>query len=233
MTGSTTRSGSTGSGDRLTDAAGNVADRVGETAEKQVGGAVNSQLGRGADVLEQVTVAIRRSGDELRDEQPQVASLADTAADQVDKAARFLRTTDFQDLIRSTEDFARRQPAVFLGGAFALGILASRFLKASPQDGGAGSGFNRGYAGSYGRTGFGRSYGAGSYGSGRSGAYDARGYGGYGGYGGGTGSDAYGSAQANYAGSDAGPYGGDTGTRYAEPGSGDATSDEGVERGRV
>ena len=27
------------------------------------------------------------------------------------------------------EDWARRNPALFLGGAFALGLLASRFLK--------------------------------------------------------------------------------------------------------
>src|SRR4051812_20107482 len=111
--------GSSGSGDRLQEAAGNVMDRVSGTAQQQVGTQVNSQLGRGADMLSQVSGAIRKTGDQMREQQPQVASFADTAAQQVDRAGQFLRQTDFQGLLRESEDFARRQPAVFLGGALA------------------------------------------------------------------------------------------------------------------
>ena len=105
------------SGDRLQDAASSVADRVADTAQQQVGTRVESQLGRGADVLGQVSQAIRQSGEQLRSDQPQIASFADTAAEQVDRASQYLRQTDFQGLVRGAEDFARRQPAVFLGGA--------------------------------------------------------------------------------------------------------------------
>jgi hypothetical protein len=35
--------------------------------------------------------------------------------------------------VSEAEDFARRQPALFLGGAFALGLLGARFLKSSGQ----------------------------------------------------------------------------------------------------
>jgi hypothetical protein len=122
-----------GSADRLQDAAGGVASRVGDTAQEQVGRQVNSQLGHGADMLVDVSQAVRKSGDQLRGQQPQIASFADTAADRLDKAAQELRETDFQGLVRTAEDFARRQPAVFLGGALLLGVAASRFLKASPQ----------------------------------------------------------------------------------------------------
>ena len=160
------------SGDRLQDAASSVADRVADTAQQQVGTRVESQLGRGADVLGQVSQAIRQSGEQLRSDQPQIASFADTAAEQVDRASQYLRQTDFQGLVRGAEDFARRQPAVFLGGALALGLVASRFLKASPS-GGSQPGYGRGYGqDSYGSYGSGRdgrygdtSYGAGSYGS--------------------------------------------------------------------
>lgn len=248
----TTSSGSmSGSGDRLQDAAGGVVDRVAGTAQQQVGTQVNSQLTRGADVLGQVSQAIRQSGEQIRGEQPQIASFADTAAQQVEKAGQFLRQTDFKGLIHETEGFARRQPAVFLGGALALGLVASRFLKASPQGGSQGSRdqFGRGFGSGYGGYG-GSGYSGSSYGSGGSGysgsSYGAGGSAGstYGtGYGTGmTGQDSYGSAQANYAGQDTGPYGGTGGTRYADAGSGaesdtatgfGGTSDEGAERGGV
>src|SRR5829696_1998703 len=204
-----TSSMGSGSGDRLQQAAGSVVDRVAGTTEQKVGTQVNSQLSRGA---------------EMREQQPQIASFADTAAQQVDKASQFLRETDFQGLVREGENFARRQPAVFLGGALALGILASRFLKASPQ-GGSGQGFQY-------RRGFGSGYGAG-YGSGYGSTYGRSGYGSsYGGsaYGGGYGAD--GSQQANYASSSTSSSASTGGSSYAEPGSG-TTSDQGAENGGV
>ena len=37
-------------------------------------------------------------------------------------------------MVTQVEQYARRQPAIFLGGAFALGLLGARFLKSSnPQ----------------------------------------------------------------------------------------------------
>jgi hypothetical protein len=257
-TGSGTNLGSSssgGSGDRLQDAASGVVDRVAGTAEQQVGTQVNSQLGRGADMLDQVSRAIRQSGEQLRGEQPQIAGFADTAAQQVDKVGDFLRQTDFQGLIREAEGFARRQPAIFLGGAMALGILASRFLKASPQGGSQyggspmGRGFRSGYGGGYGAPYGGSGYSGSSYGAGGMGYVQGAGGTGsagstYGaGYGtGAAGSGTYGSAQANYSGQDTGPYGGSgVAGRYAEAGSGADTgtasgvmnTDEGAERGGV
>src|SRR5690349_14090384 len=186
-------SGSSGSGDRLQQATSDVVDRVADTAQQQVGTQVDSQLNRGAEVLEQVSRAIRQSGEQLRSDQPQIASLADTAAQQVDKAGQYLRQTDFQGLVRGAEDFARRQPAVFLGGALALGLVASRFLKASPSGGQSRYGGQRGF-----RTdGYG-SYGGGSYGGG----YAGSSYGGSS-YGGGS----YGSGSGAYGATTGGSYG--------------------------
>jgi len=118
-------------GERLQEAASGVADRVAETAGTQV----NTGMTKASEVLEQIAGAVRTSGDQLRDEQPQVASFADTAAGQVERFARYLQDANPQEVMHEAEDFARRQPAIFLGGAFALGLLASRFLKASPTDG--------------------------------------------------------------------------------------------------
>jgi hypothetical protein len=121
----------TGSMDRAGDAAAGVVDRVSGTAEKQA----NMGLARAGDAIAQAASAIRQTGEQMRGQQPQVAGFADTAAQQLDKAAQLVREQDLQGLIREAERFARRQPALFLGGAFVLGLAASRFLKASPENG--------------------------------------------------------------------------------------------------
>jgi hypothetical protein len=130
----TQTSTSASSGDRLQDAAANVADRVTDTAQQQVGVRVDTGLSRAGDTLDQVAEAIRRTGDDLRQQQPQIASAADTAAGQLDRAARYLRETSGQELLGQAEQFARQQPAIFLGGAMMIGLVAARFLKAGPTD---------------------------------------------------------------------------------------------------
>ena len=174
---STSTSSTSGDGDRLSDAAGGVAERVADTAQREVGTKVDSGLGRAGEILEQLAVAVRKGGEDMREQQPQIAGFADTAASQVDKAAEFVRETDFKGLIREAEGFARRQPAVFLGGALALGLLAARFLKASPETGSGASSPGRQYRGSSGSRygdayGYRGSYGAG-YGSSSAGSYES------------------------------------------------------------
>jgi hypothetical protein len=210
-TGSASMGSGTGGGDRLTEAAGGVAERVADTAQRQVGTQVNSGLSRAGDMLEQVANAVRKGGEDMREQQPQIAGFADTAAGQVDKAAQFVRQTDFQGLIREAEGFARRQPAVFLGGALALGLVASRFLKAAPEDGSSRS--SRGYRSSYGSR-----YG------------DPYGYGGSYGTGYGRSSAGSGSSTRGMTGTGTGEsrYGSTTGTA-----TGSATSGTGVEHGGV
>jgi hypothetical protein len=41
-----------------------------------------------------------------------------------------MERTDARQIIGNVEDAARRQPLLFLGGAFALGLVAARVLKA-------------------------------------------------------------------------------------------------------
>lgn len=81
--------------------------------------------------LEQVTESIRRVSMDLEGEQPQIANVVTTAADQAERVAEYLRTTDARQILSTVEDVARRQPLIFLGGAFVLGLAASRLLKAA------------------------------------------------------------------------------------------------------
>jgi hypothetical protein len=72
--------------------------------------------------------------DSLRDEDPFTSELAERASRGVEGVAQYVSSTSAQSLIRDTEQLARRQPALFFGGAFLLGLAAGRFIKASsPQ----------------------------------------------------------------------------------------------------
>lgn len=56
------------------------------------------------------------------------------AGEQMRRAADWLENTNVEELTERTEEFARRQPALFIGGAFALGLVAARFLKSSSRN---------------------------------------------------------------------------------------------------
>ena len=61
------------------------------------------------------------------------ARYAEAAAGKVEDVARYFETADLKTVARDVESFARRNPAVFVGGAFALGLLAARFMKSSNE----------------------------------------------------------------------------------------------------
>jgi hypothetical protein len=135
--------------DRLATAASDVAERAAQTAQQQVSMRLNGQLSRAGDMLDQVAAAIRQGGDQVRGDMPDVASFTETAAGKVEEASTFLRSHDLDDIVREAESFARRQPVVFIGGALALGLLASRFLKAAPPPGQSSRSSSSFYQGAY------------------------------------------------------------------------------------
>jgi hypothetical protein len=59
------------------------------------------------------------------------SELTNTAARKIDSAANYFESHDLNAMYRDMESLARRNPALFLGGAFALGFLAARFFKSS------------------------------------------------------------------------------------------------------
>ncbi len=115
---------------------------------KQAGERASHLIERGADIgldqavdgIEIVADSIRRVSSDMETEKPQIAELASGAADQAEALANYLRETDVRQLVGNVEDFARRQPLLFVGGAFLLGVAASRFIKAA-----SGSSAQQGY----------------------------------------------------------------------------------------
>lgn len=55
------------------------------------------------------------------------------AADGLSQLARATQGKEVGDIVAAVEDFGRRQPALLLTGAVAVGFALSRFLKSSPD----------------------------------------------------------------------------------------------------
>jgi hypothetical protein len=107
-------------------------DRMKESAETQLG----AQKDRATDGLGSVAQAVRQSTQQLRDQQHEtIAQYVEQAADQIERFATSLKDRNVGDLAREAQDLARRRPVLFIGSAFALGLLGARFLKSSADNG--------------------------------------------------------------------------------------------------
>jgi hypothetical protein len=91
-----------------------------------------------ADRIQRLSSALRSASDSLREDDQVVARYADYASETLDKAAGYVSSADVRRTVHDVERFARRQPALFFGGAFLLGLAAGRFLKSSRQRNGDG-----------------------------------------------------------------------------------------------
>ncbi|MDQ6834101.1 MAG: hypothetical protein M3008_11940 [Chloroflexota bacterium] len=110
--------------------AGEVADQVKQQATSQL----SSQKDRAVESLGTVADALRQTGKHLHEnDQHGLEQYANKAAERVEQFSGQLRGKDVQEIVRDVERYARRQPALFLGGAFALGLLGARFLKSTAQ----------------------------------------------------------------------------------------------------
>lgn len=136
--GATSRSATPGS-------SGGLTERLKERASSQL----ERQKVRATDGLGSVAEAVRQSTQPLRDgQQETIARYVERAADRLQQWSEELRTKDVGELVGDLQRLVRRQPAIFLGAAFALGLLGARFMKSSPPDRGA-----YGYAPRYGAVG--------------------------------------------------------------------------------
>jgi len=118
--------------------AGEVYDTVSEKAvnaldEKKSG--LSDGLTSAAETVRKFSGTLNESA--TNDRVAEMASkYSETAAQKLESAARYLESTDWRELASDVEVQARRNPALFLGGAFVLGVLAARFLKSSPPSAG-------------------------------------------------------------------------------------------------
>jgi hypothetical protein len=145
------------------ETASTLVDQAQQVVEKRA----STQKERAAETLGSVAQSIREAGSSMREQQPQIASLADQAASRVEGVSTYIRDHEVRDLISETERLARREPLLFLGGAFAVGFIAARFLKASSPERGMSGNRQSQYDRQYPRltAGHGSAYGPGNGGS--------------------------------------------------------------------
>jgi hypothetical protein len=112
------------------DGGSGVMDRVKEGATAQL----SSQKNRATEGLGSLAEAVRKTSEPLRESNhATLAEYVEKAADRIERFSSDLKQRDLGDLVNDAQRFARRQPALFLGGAFAVGIIAARFLKSSSE----------------------------------------------------------------------------------------------------
>jgi hypothetical protein len=176
-----------------------------QEATSRAQAAIEGQKSSAADSLGVVANAFRQASHDLDDQnQRMMGQAAAWAAEGLERFSQSLRERELGTLLDQAEDLARRQPAVFVGGAVALGFVVSRFLKSSAER-------RRGY-----RSGaYGDSYGSGS-GYAPSTGYDPR----TGSYASGRGSSPYGAQRTGSSPS----YGSEMGSSSGYGGSSSSSS---------
>ena len=119
----------TSGGTGITRPAG-IMGRVRNSANAQL----TQQKERATDGLGSVAQAVRQSTHQLREQQHDtIAQYIEQAADQLERLSSRLREKNVNELVDDAQRFARQRPALFIGSAFAIGLVGARFLKSSAE----------------------------------------------------------------------------------------------------
>src|SRR3954466_2987077 len=121
--------------DAAKEAAAGAADRFQDQAREQ--------QRSGADFVGRFAGNIRDAARAFENDVPFAARSINSAAEYVDEAADKIRNGSFRDVLDGATDFAKRQPAAFLGLSVLAGFAAVRFLKASGEQSSHPQGGNR------------------------------------------------------------------------------------------
>jgi ElaB/YqjD/DUF883 family membrane-anchored ribosome-binding protein len=104
-----------------------VASQVADNAKRALGSRLNDRTTKSAMQLSQLADVLRQGGQRL--EGNLAGPLMARAAARVESISDALDVNDVRQVVERVESFARREPALFLGGAFAVGLLGARFLR--------------------------------------------------------------------------------------------------------
>jgi hypothetical protein len=108
--------------------------RVLDDAKARAQSAIDERKQGLAQDVDDVAHALRASAHDLEGRnKAYVARYVEQAAGSIEQIAGTLQRQDLGDLARDVEDFARRQPGLFIGGSIAAGFALARFLKSSSE----------------------------------------------------------------------------------------------------
>jgi len=133
--------------DKLQSTASGILDKAKETASgtydavaTQATTKIEERKGEVSAGLHTLADTFRKTGTDLKSTgEPNpltdfTAQYSGAAANKIEQVASYFERKDLKAMMRDAEGFARRNPAIFLGAAFALGMVAARFLKSSAPD---------------------------------------------------------------------------------------------------
>jgi hypothetical protein len=112
--------------DAAKDAGAQAANRFKEMIE--------TQKHAGARYVGGIAEAMRRAAREFEHDLPIAGTVLRKGASQVEAVSGSVKHGDFDDVLKEAQDFARRQPAAFLGMTVLAGFGIVRFLKSSNRD---------------------------------------------------------------------------------------------------
>lgn len=126
------------------DQAKETAGQAYEAVTDKAATTLDDKKGTLSDGLSTVADSIRQVGDNMSRGLVQgtntdnalasaTSKYSKTAATKIQDLAGYFERTDVRTMARDLEGYARRNPAIFVGAAFGLGMLAARFLKSSPS----------------------------------------------------------------------------------------------------
>lgn len=115
------------------EAARAAARDVTEAGKEKARSFLDEQREVAAERMHEVADALRSTARDLDDRDHTTSRLTLGAADGVDTLAQTIRQRDVKALLCDAQDFARRSPAVFVGGAVTAGFMLARFLKSSSE----------------------------------------------------------------------------------------------------
>ncbi len=125
--------------DNLTKAVKDNAAQLGDTAltyantaKDKVGEVVTQRKSVGADYIGSIAHATGQAAAAFESDLPQAAQYIRNASSQLQGVADSVRDRDVRELVSDVQDFARKQPTLFFGGAVLLGFAALRFFKSTP-----------------------------------------------------------------------------------------------------
>lgn len=125
--------------------------KLSEVASEKAESALSGQKSQLVQQIHSTAEAIHESADRLHEKNlTTAASYTERMADKLKDVADFIEDKSIGQIADEIGGMARRQPVYVMTGAFALGLLAARFFKASGRRraGDLGSGGGRIYQGS-------------------------------------------------------------------------------------
>ena len=117
-----------------TDAATKAATSLAGQARQKLTGALDGQKGAAADMVANLAETVKRSGEQFAGQQDWIASAIGRGAEELNTLATSLRDKDLGNLLSEAQNFARCQPALFVGAAVAAGFALARVGKLAAAD---------------------------------------------------------------------------------------------------